>query len=361
MIRCTKCLIPNTRPDTHFVNGVCSACVAYERRKEIDWQQRYRALMDLLDRHHGRCIVPSSGGKDSHYQVLTLKHLGADVTVVTATTCHLTPIGHENIRNLARYARTIEVTPNQAIRARLNRLGLRLVGDISWPEHVSIFTTPFRAAVTLGIPLMFYGENPQDQYGGPPGSGQVREMTRRWVSEFGGFLGLRPADMVGQDGITAADMADYTPPEASVLGTTEAHFLGHYIPWDSQRNAEIAKDAGMVWARPHYSNWWPYENLDNAQTGLHDHMMYRKYGYGRLCAQISVDVRRGAITRSEALDIVRARDGLYPEVYAGVAMGEVLKRIGMNSTQLQDCMARFTNRDLFDGEHEGRPILKEFA
>jgi hypothetical protein len=30
-----------------------------------------------------------------------------------------------------------------------------------------IFTTPFRAAHATGIPLLFYGENPQNQYGGP--------------------------------------------------------------------------------------------------------------------------------------------------------------------------------------------------
>jgi hypothetical protein len=35
------------------------------------------------------------------------------------------------------------------VRAKLNRLGLELVGDISWPEHVSIFTTPFEAVAGL--------------------------------------------------------------------------------------------------------------------------------------------------------------------------------------------------------------------
>jgi hypothetical protein len=142
-------------------------------------------------------LVPSSGGKDSTYQVLTLLELGADVTVVTARTCHLTAIGRANIDNLARYARTIEVVPNMTVRAKLNRLGLELVGDISWPEHAAIFSTPFRVAVETGHTLLMYGENPQDQYGGPLGTEEARTMTRRWVTEFGGFLGLRPSDFVG--------------------------------------------------------------------------------------------------------------------------------------------------------------------
>lgn len=32
----------------------------------------------------------------------------------------------------------IEVTTNRVVRAKLNRIGLTEVGDISWPEHVSI-------------------------------------------------------------------------------------------------------------------------------------------------------------------------------------------------------------------------------
>ena len=77
-----------------------------------------------------------------------MQALGAEVTVVTARTCHLTEIGRQNIDNLARYARTIEVTPNMTVRAKLNRLGLELVGDISWPEHAAIFSTPFSVAAS---------------------------------------------------------------------------------------------------------------------------------------------------------------------------------------------------------------------
>jgi hypothetical protein len=170
MNRCRRCVIPQTRPDTEFVDGVCSACLSFEKRPQIDWHSRREELEALLARHRNAsgfdCIVPSSGGKDSTYQVLTLIELGARPLVVTATTCMLTPIGRANIDNLARYATTVEITPNTEVRAKLNRLGLTLVGDISWPEHVSIFTTPFRVAVALGIPLLFYGENPQSQYGG---------------------------------------------------------------------------------------------------------------------------------------------------------------------------------------------------
>lgn len=350
MIRCLRCCIPDTRPDTAFVDGVCSACISYAKRPVIDWEARKRELLQLLDQHGGRCIVPSSGGKDSHYQVLTLLALGADVTVVTATTCHLTHIGRRNIDNLARYARTIEVTPNRSVRAVLNRLGLALVGDVSWPEHVSIFTTPFRIAQALGITLLFYGECPQTEYGGPLGTEEAKQLTRRWRSEFGGFLGLRPADMVGQEGITERDMQDYTLPKED---KAEAYFLGQFIPWDSHRNAEVSKAAGMEQSCPSAANWWAAENLDNAQTGLHDYFGFLKYGYGRAAAQLSVDVRAGVLGRETALQWVQRWDWVFPEVYAGVPVGEVLERIGMSRRELMEVADRFTNWDILERHEDG--------
>ena len=366
MNRCLQCLLPDTRPDTPFLNGVCAACIAYAARPKIDWQAREEALQALLARaretakargNHFDVIVPSSGGKDSTAQVLMLKERGARVLAVTATTCHLTPIGRANIDNLARHATTVEITPNRTVRAKLNRLGLELVGDISWPEHVSIFTTPFRVAAQVGIPFIFFGENPQSAYGGPFEAQDAQQMTRRWVSEFGGFLGLRPADLVGQAGLTADDMADYTLAGVQIDGI-EAHFLGQYLPWDSHENAAKARAAGMLQAIPSAANVWEHENLDNAQTGLHDAMMARKYGYGRGCAQISVDIRAGRISRANAMDWVKHFDGLFPFNYADVGVDETLGRIGMTLMDLKPLLERFTNHDLFEGEHNWRPILK---
>lgn len=359
IVRCKKCVLPTTRPDTAFdAEGVCSACRSYEQRPAIDWSARKAELLALLKRHCGRCIVPSSGGKDSTAQVLMLKELGAHVTAVTATTCMLTDIGRLNIENLARYAdETVVYTPNMTQRAKLNRLGLEMVGDISWPEHVAIFTAPFRAALDLDIALLFYGENPQNQYGGPEGSDQAREMTRRWVSEFGGLNGLRPSDLVSM----AGDMGYYTPPAAENLAASgvEAHFLGQYLPWDSRQNMTLAERAGMRYQVPCEANWWVMENQDNAQTGLHDHMMYRKFGYGRGAAQISVDIRAGRITREAALEWVRQHDGLFPESYMGVPIGDVLDHIGMTEAQLADVLDQFTNWSLFEREADWRPVLRE--
>jgi N-acetyl sugar amidotransferase len=356
MNRCNKCAMPDTRPDHVFENGVCPACRV--RDLEVDWEEREKRLLELLDRHQGEVIVPSSGGKDSTYQVIRLLELGANPTIVTATTCHLTPIGRRNIDNLSRYATTIEVSPNKTVRAKLNRFGLEWVGDISWPEHAAIFSTPFRVAAEMGIDLIMYGENPQNQYGGPRGTEEAQIMTERWTQEFGGFLGLRTSDFYGVEGIRARDMQDYELPPN--LHGIEAHWLGQYERWDSRRNARVAEKAGMEQHKPCPANWWNAENLDNAQTGLHDHMMYRKYAYGRGATQIAVDVREGIVERGAALRWIHEHDGMFPFEYAEVRIDEVLDRIDMAEDQLADILNQYTNWELFekDDSRPWWPVLK---
>lgn len=362
-VRCKTCCMPTTRPDTSFVDGECSACRAYAARPKIDWEARKRELLHLLDRHDGRCIVPSSGGKDSTAQALMLKQLGADVTVVTARTCHLTQVGRWNIDNLAKHARTVEVVPNMTVRAKLNRIGMEMVGDVSWPEHIAIHRVPFRVACDLKIPLMFYGENPLNQYGSPPGMEDAKRMTQRWVSEFGGFLGLRTSDVVGMYGITDKDMQDYEAPSDATLERlgVEAHFLGQYLPWDSHANAKLAIEHGFVYRKPCEANWWDWENQDNLDTFWHDHMMYRKYGYGRFCAQISVDVRYGRVNREFAMDQVALHDGMMVGHYMGISVEATMERIGMKRDEFFSCMDGFTNWELFDGVMNESPVLKEFV
>lgn len=362
--RCRTCLYPTTKPDLHFEDGECAACRNARNKPQIDWAERYQGLVNILadarpNEDGFNCIVPSSGGKDSTAQVLTLIDMGAKPLIVTASTCYLTPMGRANIDNLARYAPTIEYNPNWVTRAKLNTLGLEMVGDISWPEHAAIFSVPFRAAIENDIPLVFYGENPQREYGGPLGAHEALAMTKRWVSEFGGLLGVRPNDFVGLSGISGEDMDYYRLPDDTAMADVQAYFLGQFLPWNSRFNAQKAIAAGLTYALPCEASWWPWENLDNAMTGLHDHGMYRKYGYGRLAGQMSVDIRNGDLPRFYGLEMAKRRDGLFPWTYAGVRVQDVLDHLGQSMSWLTEHLDAHTSWNLFDGIEALRPLLKQ--
>jgi hypothetical protein len=201
--------MPETKPDLFIdEDGVCSACRSFEQRREVDWDSRKEELTSILELFRSKdgnnydCIIPVSGGKDSHSQTIRLLELGMNPLCVTATTDKLSDIGRRNIENIKKLGVDyIEVTTNPAVRRRINRLALTEIGDISWPEHVTIFTIPVRIAVQFNTPLIIWGENSQNEYGGPAAAAENSTLTRRWLEEFGGLLGLRVSDLIGQDGI----------------------------------------------------------------------------------------------------------------------------------------------------------------
>ena len=101
---CKRCVISNQRPASvlefkhtrnrdgakymHFdQEGICDACRHAEQKISINWVERERELIDLLDRYRSKddqydCLVPGSGGKDSAYQAHVLKYHGESALTI---------------------------------------------------------------------------------------------------------------------------------------------------------------------------------------------------------------------------------------------------------------------------------------
>ena len=363
---CVRCVMPHTKPDLHIdEQGVCNACRAYERRKEVVWPQRYEELISVLARYRRNgnnwdCIVPVSGGKDSTYQVVRMLQLGLNPLCVTSTTCDLSTIGRLNIENIKRLGVDyMEFSPNPLVRAKLNRIGLSEVGDISWPEHVGIFTIPVRAAVQFGVPLIVWGENSQNEYGGPAAAAQDNVLTRRWLEEFGGLLGLRVNDLVQVYGIEQRHLLPYQYPsddELQRVGVTGL-FLGHYLPWDGLSNALISQANGLTTLdRAVEGSMVNYENLDNHQTGIHDYFKFLKFGFSRASDIACLHVRRERISRQDALEIVRRRDGKFPWTYLGKPLADILEPLDLTVDEFVRICDKFTNKKIFKRDGAGALI-----
>lgn len=368
MIRyCSRCVMPETKPDILFDDqGVCSACRHFSARDDVDWDARAAELDEILARYRVAdgsnydCIVPVSGGKDSTFQTLRVLQLGLNPLCVTSATCKLTAIGRRNLENLRTLGvDSIELVPNPKVRRRINRLALREVGDISWPEHVGIFTGPVRTAVQMGIPLIVWGENSQNEYGGPAAAAEDNVLTRRWLEEFGGLLGLRVSDLVGQEDITARDLIPYTYPsdeQLAAVGVTGI-FLGYYLPWDGWSNQVIAQAHGFE-TYPHFveGSLVNYENLDNAFHGIHDYFKFIKYGFGRATDLACMAIRRGRLYRADAIELVKIHDGRFPSSYLGVDLQEMLDEMEMTMDEFVSICDRFTNKRLFETDRHGNLV-----
>lgn len=364
---CTRCVMPATKPDLAIdADGVCSACTNFSDRSGIDWAARRAQLEEILaryrspDRSNHDCIVPVSGGKDSTFQVIKMLELGMNPLCVVATTDHLSDIGRRNIENIQRLGvDMIEYTANPVVRRRLNRLALTQVGDISWPEHVCIFTIPVRLAVQLKVPLIIWGENSQNEYGGPAAATQAETLNRRWLEEFGGLLGLRVSDLLEQDWIEPHHLIPYTYPtdaELDQVGVTGL-FLGYFLPWDGYQNALVAQAHGFeTYHKVVEGSLVNYENLDNCQTGIHDYFKYLKFGFGRATDIACLHIRRGRLARDEAIEMVRRLDGRYPGEYLGASLEQILDRIDMSVAEFDEVCDRFTNKRLFVTDAAGELV-----
>ena len=365
---CSRCVMPDTKPDLHLdEEGVCNACRSYEQRTAVDWDARKTELLRVLEKYRGDgsnwdCIVPVSGGKDSTYQVVRMLQLGLNPLCVTATTCDLSEIGRRNIENLKQLGVDyVEMSPNPLIRAKLNRIGLTQVGDISWPEHAGIFTIPVRAAVQFNVPLIIWGENSQNEYGGPAAAAGNNVLNRRWLEEFGGLLGLRVSDLIGIDGIEARHLIPYSYPsdeDLARVGVTGL-FLGHYLPWDGLANALIAQAHGFAtYHRTVEGSMVNYENLDNHQTGIHDYFKFLKFGFGRATDLACLHVRRERLTREDAQDIVRRLDGQFPWEYLGKSLADILDPLNLSVDEFIRICDKFTNKKIFLRDSSGN-LLKD--
>lgn len=368
MNRCRICIYTDTRPDAHFVDGVCSACRSFAARAGIDWRERADALAGevhaakLLAAETGApydAIVPISGGKDSTFQVHYLKQHGLRVLGVNSATDMLSDIGRRNLDNLKTMIDVIEVTPNTSTRKALIRKGLYEVGDMSWPEHAAIWSIPTRMAVKLGVPLVVWGEQPQREYASPQDVPIPTTLDAEWVAQFGGLLGMRIDDLEDELG----DLSIYRMPDTDELEKAGVRgiWLGDYIDWDGWQNAFIAQQIGFeVLPHPVEGSLANYENLDNHITVLRDYLRYLKYGYGRATDIACNHIRRGRLDRSTALAFVD-RAERFPETSLGMPIEQVLAYCGLIREEFVDQCEAWTNWELFDGYHEDglTPKLKE--
>jgi len=72
--------------------------------------------------------------------------------------------------------------------------------------------------------------------------------------------------------------------------------------------------------------------------------MYLKFGFGRCTQDVGIDIRRGAMTRKQGLQLVKMFDGAYPEPFIDM----YLEYFNMTGEELDAVFDRHANKDLFE-------------
>ena len=164
----------STRPRLTFdKRGFCSACQWAEKKKKLDWNKRQILLEDLLQKHKSNgskfdCITTVSGGKDGSYVSHNIKNkYGMNPLTVTFRTSMETELGKQNLQSfINRGYDHVHITGNLETMRILNKIGLIEMGIPYYGWLIGIHTSVIRIALQMKIPLIFYSEDGEVEYGG---------------------------------------------------------------------------------------------------------------------------------------------------------------------------------------------------
>lgn len=354
LTHCTHCLNLSTRPRISFdERGWCNACQWMEKKATMDWEPRKQELSDLLNRFRSNtggfdCLVPVSGGKDGSYVAYQLKHVyGMNPLTITVRPALSLEIGDQNLNNfIASGFNHIHISPDSEVMRKFNKYGFIEKGFPYYGWLTAILTSIIRTAINFNIPLIFYGEDGEVEYGGSIETRDRALFDINYMKEVyleGGYekvLGLL-------ENIDPASLYFWRFPEENELKNKNL-FLTHWSyfeAWDPYRNYLTAKEhCGLQEKEEGNSGTFTnFAQNDQALYALHTYLMYLKFGFGRATQDAGIEIRRGAMTREQAIHLVRLYDGHYPEEF----LTAYLDHYQMNQTEFDSILDRWANQDLF--------------
>jgi len=344
----------STRPRIKFDHrGWCNACCWAEEKKSLDWDSRRKELINLIEKFRSKkggfdCVVPVSGGKDGSYVSYMLKHeYGMNPLAVTVTPALSLELGTKNLNNFIDSGYNhIQISPDAEAMRKLNSIGFIKKGFPYYGWLIAVQAAVVRLSVNLNIPLLFYGEDGEVEYGGSTESKNSAtyniDYMRRIYLE-GGYEGVLESSELSESQLYFFRFPTSEELEGKDLVITH---WSYFESWDPYRNYLVAKQfCGLEEAES--SNSGTFTNFaqnDQALYALHAYMMYLKFGFGRATQDAGIEIRRGAMAREQAVNLVKVYDGHYPEEFIDI----YLKYYDMSKEEFDAVLDKWVNNDLFD-------------
>jgi N-acetyl sugar amidotransferase len=349
----------STRPRIEFDDkGRCNACTWSEEKKSFDWTDRQGELKNLLDKYRSKdgsgfdCVVPVSGGKDGSYVAHMLKHkYGMNPLTVTIRPALSLELGDINLTSFINSGFDhIHISPNSDVMQKLNKLGFIEKGFPYYGWLIAIKTAVIQAAMNFKIPLIFYGEDGEVEYGGSTESKNnalydIEYMKRVYFE--GGYE--KVFDKVSSmPGISVGDLSFWQFPSDKQVEENDLAFThwSYYEGWDSYRNYVVAKEhCGLTEKEEGTAGTFTnFSQNDQALYSLHAYMMYLKFGFGRATQDAGIEIRRGSMTRDQALNLVKMFDNQYPHEFIDL----YLDYYQMTREKFDGVLDKYANRALFE-------------
>ena len=109
----------------------------------------------------------------------------------------------------------------------------------------------------------------------------------------------------------------FTYPSDKILRSKKIEIThwSSYENWDPYRNYITAKKfCGLQESLSNnLGTFTNFAHNDQALSALHYYLMYIKFGFGRATQDAGIEIRRGAMSREQAKNLVNLYDGQYPK------------------------------------------------
>ena len=244
----------------------------------------------------------------------------------------------------------ISVNPNVDTMQYLNKNGFIDMGFPYYGWLTAVQSIPVRFALNFGINLIFYGEDGEVEYGGSKEthinySYDVEYMKKIYL-EGGYEQRIKNAKEKGFRDIELYQFPDSKLHDYSNLKITH---WSYFENWDPYRNYITAKNhCGLIEAEEANSGTFTnFAQNDQALYALHTYLMYLKFGFGRANQDACIEIRRGAMDREQAVNLVNLYDGKYPEEFIDI----YLEYYDMTKEEFDMVLDKWANKNLFNKEN----------
>lgn len=371
MLYCKKCLQPNTRPGIYFdKNQVCGACLWEEKKKQIDWNERFNQLKEIAEDAKKKakanetiydCVIGVSGGKDSTFQAVYAKEkLGLRPLLVNCVPDEITDIGRHNIDNLNKLGFDIvSIRPDPNIAKRLARKTFFERGNIIAASEYCLWASAYIIADKFNIPLIIQGENAALTLG----TSNLQEMTDSayGVVHLDTLHGFDMQELIkGEESISLDDVFFYSMPNISRMQQKgiRAIFLQYYAKeWSQVYNADFAIARGLAGRTDDLHDIGRYRRFTALDCDLqiaNQMIKYLKFGFGFATDEACYDIREGRLSREDAVWLVNEYDGKCGKKYIQAACDYL--SIGEN--EFWQIIDQYVNTNLFKKNENGKWMPK---
>ena len=254
-------------------------------------------------------------------------------------------IGTKNLSNFLNCGFDhIHLTPNVETMRILDRIGFEEYGQGYYGWLITIFSSVMRTAQNFGINLIFYSEDGEIEYGGSTAHKNTPVFGAKYMEKV--YLSDQYKKVMEIANLSDRERYWFEFPKGADTSNIEVAHYSFYEAWDPYRNYLYAKqhcglrelDSGTL------GTFTNFAQNDQALATLHYYLMYLKLGFGRATQDAGIEIRRGAMTREQAVNLVSIYDNQPPIDF----FPKYAEYFNMSIEEFNAVIDKFANKELFE-------------